>query len=149
MVRSGCLRARIRQVLRLPVVSPSPTDLATCSTETEVYTASLTSTLALAFYLAERHHVEHASWPGTVPDEYYRHKANMFEGAKELMGWSTLGNNVDRDEDGKLYVAPLDEEEDESEETVEGMDDGEKEIKEERRTETIKAKMVQDSIDEV
>jgi hypothetical protein len=75
-----------------------------------------------------------------VEDEYHTVKAQMFDRARRILGMPTLGENVDRDEDGKLMVKPSREDDEMEEETEEEMD---------RQEETKKAKILQDSIDEV
>ena len=96
--------------------------------------------LNIAFHLAEKHHIKKGTWPGTVEDEYHTVKAQMFDQAKLILGLPDLGSNVDRDDDGKLFIRPEQDEDDMDEETEQDA---------ERRDETRKAKIMQDSIDEV
>ena len=96
--------------------------------------------LNIAFHLAEKHHLKTGTWPGTVEDEYHTVKAQMFDQAKAILGMPELGSNVDRDDDGRLFIRPEQDEDDMDEETEEDV---------ERREETRKAKIVQDSICEM
>jgi hypothetical protein len=107
---------------------------------TEVFDSTHGVALGIAFHLAEKHHLKTGTWPGTVEDEYHTVKAQMFDQAKAILGLPDLGSNVDRDEDGKMFIRPELDEDDMDEETEEDA---------ERRDETKMAKIVQDSIDEV
>jgi hypothetical protein len=106
----------------------------------ESYESTHGIAILIAFHLAEKHHLKTGTWPGTVEDEYHTVKAHMFERFKKILGLPELGTNVDRDEDGKLFIRPEQDDDDMDEETEEDT---------ERRDETKKAKIVQDSIDEM